>query len=106
MPAEHAGKAPRPSFVDRIGKLCFAGKDVATYLHQVPDDEGQRQKLREILDTILKESVQSKRRELPRIAQEMREALNQPPSLAAAELLMDGFDRLVKLWQSARSGLF
>jgi hypothetical protein len=27
-------------------------------------------------------------------------------ALPQAELLQDGFDRMVKLWQAARSGLF
>jgi len=57
------------------------------------------------LDAILQQAGRQ-HRELPRIAQELKAALDQPPSPAQAELLQDGFDRMVKLWQAARSGLF
>lgn len=97
----------RPKVLDEIGKLCQAGKDVATYLHQQPADEAQRVRMREILDGIIEEAPTTQHRELKRIAEELKQqALEGPPSIAQAELLQDGFDRMVKLWQAARSGLF
>jgi len=95
-----------PLHLDKLGKLCYEGQEVATYLFQVPDDESQWQRLRGIVEAILKETERSQRRELPRIAQEMREALDGPHSVMAADQLQSGFDRLVKLWKSARSGIF
>lgn len=103
---EESGRAKRPSFVDKVGKLCYEGKDVAAYLYQVPDDEGQRQRLRGILDAILEATAKSSRRELPAIVKDLKGVLDAPPSIGGAEQLQDGFDRLVKLWQAARSGLF
>jgi hypothetical protein len=97
--------ANRPPVLDAVGKLCYEGKDLAAYLYQVPDDESQRSRLRTVLDAILQQAGRQ-HRELPRIAQELKAALDQPPSPAQAELLQDGFDRMVKLWQAARSGLF
>ena len=97
----------RPKVLDEIGKLCHAGKDVAAYLYQQPADEAQRVRMREILDGIIEEAPKTQHRELKRIAEELKQqALEGPASIAQAELLQDGFDRLVKLWQAARSGLF
>ncbi|NIM48152.1 MAG: hypothetical protein GTO22_02635 [Gemmatimonadales bacterium] len=91
---------------DALGKLCKEGRDVASYLFQVPDDEAQWQRLREIVQAILKEARATKRRELPRIAQEMNDALSDKPTAQTAELMQSGFDRMFRLWQAARSGLF
>ncbi len=91
--------------LDPHGKLCFEGQDVANYLFQVPDDASQWNRLRGIVDAILRETAKTQRRELPAIAKEMQEALNQPPSVRMAEQLMSGFDRMTKLWKSAKSGL-
>ena len=95
----------RPPHLDKLGKLCVEGQEVATYLFQVPDDESQWQRIRQIVDGILQETSRSPRKELPRIAEELREALDGPPSMMVAEQLQSGFDRLVKLWKAARSGL-
>lgn len=93
--------------MDEIGKLCHAGKDVAAYLYQQPTDDGQYRRMQEILDAIIQEAPKTPHRELKRIAEELKaQALQGPPSIAQAELLQDGFDRMVKLWQAARSGLF
>ncbi len=67
----------RPPVLDKVGKLCLEGKDVAAYLYQVPDDEGQRARLRAILDGILNESAVKKRKELPSIAQGLKEVLSE-----------------------------
>ena len=99
-------KNTRPLHLDRLGRLCLQGQDVATYLFQVPDDETQWSKLRFIVDEIQNETAGSQRRELPRLVTEMKEALNGSHDMLAADQLQTGFDRLVKLWKSARSGIF
>ena len=81
-------KNTRPLHLDKLGILCLQGQDVATYLFQVPDDETQWTKMRVIVDEILKE------------------ALDGSHDMTAADQLQSGFDRLVKLWKSARSGIF
>jgi hypothetical protein len=91
--------------MDPLGKLCFEGQDVASYLFQVPDDEAQWERVRGIVDSIMTETANSNRRELPAIASDLKAALSQPPSMLVAEQLMTGFDRMTKLWKSARSGL-
>jgi hypothetical protein len=91
--------------LDPLGKLCFEGQDVANYLFQVPDDASQWDRIRSIVDAILIEAAKTTRRELPAIAKEMKEALTQAPSVMVAEQLMSGFDRMTKLWKSAKSGL-
>jgi hypothetical protein len=95
-----------PVHLDRLGKLCFQGQEIATYLFQVPDDEAQWQKARDVVQAILAEAKGSQRRELPRVAAELMEALDGAHNMMAAELLQSGFDRLVRLWEAARSGLF
>ena len=97
---------PKPNFLDAIGKLCYEGKEIAAYLYQVPDDQAQRQRVREVLDAILKEASPTKHRELPRIADELRRSLDEPPSIAGADLLQSGFEQMIKIWMGGRSGLF
>ncbi len=97
---------PRPSVVDRVGKLCQLGKDSADYLFQVPDDEAELEKVGKILDAILADKAMQGRQEAPKIVNEMKEALQGPPGPMVAEQLQVGFDRLTRLWLSARSGLF
>jgi hypothetical protein len=91
--------------MDPLGKLCFAGQDAANYLFQVPDDASQWDKIEKIIDAIIVEAAKTKRRELPSIAEEMKQALQQPHSAVLAEQLLDGFDRMTRLWKSAKSGL-
>ncbi len=95
-----------PRFMDRLGKLCFSGHEVANYLFQVPDDEPQWERLREIVDGILQEASRTCHKELPRIAEEVRTALQQGASMQVVEQAMAGFDRMIKIWKAARSGLF
>lgn len=101
--------APRrqvPPLMDRLGGLCKAGRDGATYLWQVPDDESVRQKIAAILAEIKVEAAKGGRQEMGRLAGELETALAVSPSPQQIELLQDGFDRLIRLWAAAKSGLF
>jgi hypothetical protein len=92
--------------MDRLGELCTAGRDSATYLWQVPDDETVRRKIAAILGEIKAEAAKGGRREMGRIAGELETALAASPSPQQVEILQDGFDRLLRLWAAAKSGLF
>ena len=108
MSDEHK-PAPRrqvPPLMDRLGELCTAGRDSATYLWQVPDDESVRRKIAGILAEIKTEAAKGNRREMGRVAAELEEALRVSPSPQQVEILQDGFDRLLRLWAAAKSGLF
>lgn len=101
--------APRrqvPPLMDRLGELCTAGRDSATYLWQVPDDESVRRKIAGILTEIKNEAAKGNRREMGRVAAELESALAVSPSPQQVEVLQDGFDRLLRLWAAAKSGLF
>ena len=95
-----------PPLMDRLGALCKAGRDSATYLWQVPDDQEVRRKLGEILAEIKVEAAKSGRQEMGRLVAELETALAASPSPQQVELLQDGFDRMSRLWAAARSGLF
>jgi hypothetical protein len=101
------GQARRPSFplVDRLGELCMTGRDSAAYLWQVPMDEGVRAEISRKLVEIRRESDGQGRREMTRLVGELETALSASASPQQVEILQDGFDRLVKLWQAAKSGL-
>jgi hypothetical protein len=92
--------------MDRLGTLCKAGRDSATYLWQVPDDEGVRRKIVEVLVEIKAEAAKQGRNEMGRIVAELETAVAASPSPQQVELLQDGFDRLTRLWAAAKSGLF
>lgn len=99
-------RQPRPPpLLDALGKACADGKAAAEYLWQVPDDAAVRQKIIGLLDQIATESAKQGRREMPRIAQELKVAAQASPSPQQVDVLVDGFDRLTKLWQAAKSGL-
>lgn len=91
--------------MDALGKLCADGKAAAEYLWQVPDDQGVRQKILAMLEQIGIESAKQGRREMPRLVEELKIAAQATPSPQQVDLLVDGFDRLLKLWQAAKSGL-
>jgi hypothetical protein len=97
----------RPSFplLDRLGELCHSGRDSAAYLWQVPTDLAVRAELGKKLAEIRAECGRQARREMQRIVTELEVALAATPSPQQVEILQDGFDRLVKLWSSAKSGL-
>jgi hypothetical protein len=101
-----APRRPVPPVMDRLGTLCKAGKDSATYLWQVPDDESVRRKIAEILREIKAEAAKQGRNEMGRIVVELETAAAASASPQQVELLQDGFDRLMRLWAAARSGLF
>lgn len=92
--------------MDGLGRLCLEGQDVASYLFQVPHDERQWLRLREIVEHIVQAAAKTPLRELPAIAQEMQQVLAGPPSVSAADQLNASFDRIMKLLQSAQSGMF
>lgn len=91
---------------DALGALCIEGKQSADYLWQVPDDAGVRQRLLEILDQIVVEATKQGRREMPAVAEELKIAARATPSPQQVDLLVNGFDRLLRLWEAARSGIF
>ncbi len=100
--------APRRSqqpLMDALGKLCTEGKQLATYLWQVPDDAAMRQQILGILDQIAVESAKQGRHEMPRICEDLMTAARASPSPQQVDLLVSGFDRLVQLWRAAKSGL-
>ena len=107
MPDQRPRPSRRPSFplLDPLGQLCVSGRDSAAYLWQVPDDETVRRQISETLVNIKDECAKSGRREMGRIVAELETALAASPSPQQIEILQDGFDRLVKLWQAAKSGL-
>ena len=101
--------APRQPFVplmDRLGTLCAAGKEGAEYLWQVPGDAEVRKTIADTLGLIHVEVAKSGRREMLRLVEDLQTAIAASPSPQQAEILQDGFDRLIRLWQSAKSGLF
>ena len=91
--------------MDALGKLCTEGKQLADYLWQVPDDAGAREKILGLLDQIAVEGTKQGRREMPRVCEELKTAAKASPSPQQVDLLVNGFDRLVQLWQAAKSGL-
>jgi hypothetical protein len=101
------GQGRRPSFplVDRLGELCISGRDSAAYLWQVPMDENVRGEIGRKLVEIRRECEGQGRREMTRIVDDLETAMAATPSPQQVEILQDGFDRLVKLWQAAKSGL-
>ena len=106
---DDARPAPRrsvPPLMDRLGELCKAGHDSATYLWQVPDDESVRRKIAAILAEIKVEATKGGRQEMGRLVGELETAAAASPSPQQVEILQDGFDRLTRLWAAAKSGLF
>ncbi len=101
--------APRRPFTplkDRLGELCASGKESAEYLWQVPDDAEVRKKIADNLSLIRTEVAKTGRREMAKLVEDLQTAIAASPSPQQAEILQDGFDRLMRLWQSAKSGLY
>jgi hypothetical protein len=101
-----APRRPVPPLMDRLGEMCQAGRDNASYLWQVPNDEGVRRKIADLLVQIKAEAAKGGRQEMGRIAGELETALAASSSPQQVELLQDGFERLTRLWAAAKSGLF
>jgi len=95
----------RQPLLDALGTLCTEGKQAADYLWQVPDDAAVREKILTMLDQIAVESRKQGRREMPKIAEDLKVIAQKTPSPQQVDLLVNGFDRLVQLWQAAKSGL-
>jgi hypothetical protein len=95
----------RPPIQDALGRLCAEGKGAAEYLWQVPDDAAVRAKVVTILEQIATEAQQQGRKEMGRIIEELLPAAQASASPQQVDLLVDGFDRLTKLWLAAKSGL-
>lgn len=105
MSDPNAPRRSRPPLLDTLGKLCTEGKELADYLWQVPKDAPARQRILALLDEIAAESTKQGRREMPRICEELKTAAKATPSPQQVDVLVSGFDRLVNLWQAAKSGL-
>ena len=102
--AEQPRRSQLP-LLDNLGTLCTEGKQAADYLWQVPKDEAMRQKILELLDQIAVESAKQGRKEMPRICEELKMAAKASASPQQVDILVNGFDRLMHLWQAAKSGL-
>lgn len=98
-------RRPRQPLNDALGKLCTEGKEAAEYLWQVPDDAQVRATIIGILERIATEAQQQGRKEMGRIVEELLPAAQVSASPQQVDLLVDGFDRLGKLWMAAKSGL-
>jgi len=105
MSDPNAPRRSHPPLLDGLGKLCTEGKQLADYLWQVPKDEAARHKIVAILDQIAAEATKQGRKEMPRICDDLRTAAKASPSPQQVDVLVSGFDRLVSLWQAAKSGL-
>ena len=105
MSDPNAPRRAQPPLLDTLGKLCTEGKQLADYLWQVPKDDGARQKILTLLDQIAGEAAKQGRKEMPRICEELTTAAKASPSPQQVDVLVSGFDRLMSLWQAAKSGL-
>ncbi len=106
MPPDEPSKQRRSEpLLDALGKMIRDGKDTASYLWQVPDDAAARARLGQLLQEIRDQSAKKGRREMPKLCDELLTALRASPSPQQVDLLQDGFDRLYKLWEAAKTGL-
>jgi len=104
-PDEPPGPRRSEPLLDALGQMIRDGKDSALYLWQVPDDAATRSRLEKLLQDIREQSARKGRREMPRLCDELLVALRASPSPQQVDLLQDGFDRLYKLWEAAKTGL-
>ena len=105
MPDPREPRRSRVPLVDALGKLCLEGQQTAEYLWQVPDDAGARAKIGDLLQRIAVEAGRQGRKEMGRIVEELLPAARATPSPQQVDLLVDGFHRLTRLWEAAKSGL-
>ena len=95
---------PEP-LLDELGQLIVEGRDAASYLWQVPDDDSVRGQIVELLVSIKEKGTAEGRHEMPALCDELSIAGRASASPQQVEILQDGFDRLYKLWRAAKSGL-
>ena len=105
MPDPKDQRKSRVPLLDALGKMITEGKQSADYLWQVPDDQAERAKIATLLDQIIVESSKQGRKEMPKIGEALKTALKASPSPQQVDLLVNGFDRLLQLWEAAKSGL-
>ncbi|HET7601082.1 MAG TPA: hypothetical protein VFK09_12360 [Gemmatimonadales bacterium] len=106
-----ASESPQPvrahmPLPGKLEELCAAGRECAEYLWQIPGDASVRARLSELLATLEGEVAKTGRSEMMRLARELRVAAGASPSPQQAEILQDGLDRLGRLAQASKSGLF
>jgi hypothetical protein len=95
----------REPLLDALGKAILEGKEAASYLWQVPDDQATRERLAKLVEDIREQSRKKGRHEMPKLCGELLTALRASPSPQQVDLLQDGFDRLYQLWGAAKTGL-
>lgn len=88
-----------------LGRKIKRGQESAEYLWHVPNDADTREKLKLLLEEIKQLSAKKGRTEMPRLCDELLEALQSDPTQQQVDLLHDGFGRLYKLWGAAKTGL-
>ena len=105
MTADDRKGRPREPLLDALGKAILEGKEAASYLWQVPDDQTTRERLAKLVEEIRDQSRKKGRHEMPTLCDELLTALRASPSPQQVDLLQDGFDRLYQLWGAAKTGL-
>ena|SRR5437660_5136044 len=105
MPDAKDPRRSRVPLLDALGTLINEGKQTADYVWQVPMDAAARERIGDVLDQIISESTKQGRKEMPRVAEDLKTALKATPSPQQVDLLVEGFDRMSKLWEAAKSGL-
>ncbi len=105
MSLEQPNSRRSQPLLDALGKNILEGRDAAAFLWQVPDDAATRVRIGEILAEVREASAKKGRREMPNICDELLAGLDGPGTPQQAELMQDGFDRLYKLWEAAKSGM-
>ncbi len=81
--------ALRPSHANVLTKLCQDGLDIARHLRQCPEDQGERARLKKILGEIQRDPAIRMRR---KVRKKM-----------SAEILAEGFERMTRLCDIAKS---
>src|SRR3989441_12183020 len=105
MPDPKDQRKSRVPLLDALGKMITEGKQSADYLWQVPDDQTERAKIATLLEKISVESAKQGRKVMSKIFEEQKTELKASPSPQQVDLLVNGFDRLLQLWEAAKSGL-
>ncbi len=88
-----------------LGEKIKLGQETAEYLWHVPDDAETRGKLKVLIEEIRELSAKRGRTEMPRLCDELLEALQSEPTQQQVDLMHDGFGRLHKLWGAAKTGM-